>query len=156
MVVLQLVVHVVPHLDLAPGVVLLLKIHLGAVGVRNHPLAQFQREQRNETGRYQVGQGKAVVADTAGEDGDDLRILRHLGRKENDRKEHEHRGIHVHEIRDEVEVVVKDDFLQGGFLLDEVVNLLAYVEDDHHHGQYRDGNEESGQELADDVPVQLL
>ena len=156
MVVFQLVVHVVPHLHLSPGIVLLLKLHARGVGSRQDPQAKDKGKQGNERGRYQIRHHEPMVTDAAGEHGHHLRVLRHLGGEENHRQEHEHGRILVHKIRDKIEVIVKDDGPQRGFLAHEILNFFTDVEDDDDQGQEGDGDEERHQELPDNVPVQFL
>ena len=155
-VVLQLVVHIVAYLHLSPRVVFLLKLHPHSVGVGQHPLAQFQGQDRNEAGRQEEGKDKPMVADTAGENGHHFRILRHLGSEEYHRQEHEHGGILVDEVRNPVHVIIEDYLVEGGFPFDEVFNLFTDIEDDDEHRQEEDGHKERHQEFPDDVPVQPL
>ena len=88
-----------------------------------------------------------MEADAAGEDGYDLRVSRHLGRKEDYRNEHEQRTEHVYEVRHEVHVVVKDNCLEGSFLGHEVIDLLTDVEDDDDADDKQQRHKEGSHEL---------
>ena len=88
-----------------------------------------------------------MEADTAGQDGDYLRIGRHLGREEDNRNEHEQRAEHVYEVRDEVQVIVKDDGLERSLLRHEVIDLLTDVEDDDNADDKQQRHKEGSHEL---------
>ena len=96
-----------------------------------------------------------METDSAGEDRHDLRVGGHLRRKEDDRNEHEQRTEHVHEVWDEVDVIVEDDGLQRRLLAHEIVDLLADVEDDHDADDQDQSHEESADELPDYVYVKF-
>ena len=92
-----------------------------------------------------------MEAGSAGEYGDYFRVSSHLGRKENHRYEHEHRTEHVHEVWDEVQIIVKDDGSERSFLLHKVINLLTDIEDDHDTDDQKQRHKERAYELADDI-----
>ena len=88
-----------------------------------------------------------MEADAAGEDGYDLRVSRHLGRKEDDRNEHEQRAEHVYKVRNEVQIVVEDDSLERSLLRHEVIDLLTDVEDDDNADDKQQRHKEGSHEL---------
>ena len=92
-----------------------------------------------------------METDSAGQDGDDLRIRSHFRREEYYRDEHEQRTEHVHEIRNEVHVIVEYDGLQRCLLADKVINLFADVEDDDDADDEKQRNKECGNEFSDYV-----
>ena len=65
--------------------------------------------------------------------------------------EYEQGAEHIHEVRDEIEVIVEDDGFQRGFLAHEVIDFLAYVENDDYADDQNQGYEESRDELLDYV-----
>ena len=141
-------VEVVVALD-----VLGLEFDARGVGMRDHVEVEPQREQRDQRRRRDVGHHHPVVADAAGQDGDDLGVRRHPGGEEDHRDEDEQRGEHVDQVRDVVAVVVEDDRLERRLVLDEVVYLLREVEDDDHDDDEQHRQEEGRDELLRDVPV---
>ena len=97
-----------------------------------------------------------MEADATRKDGDDLAVGSHPGREEYDRDEYEQRAEHIHEIRHEVDVIVEYDSVQRGFFLNEVIHLLAYVEDNDNADDKQQGYEESHDELLHYVLIYLL
>ena len=96
-----------------------------------------------------------METDSTGEYGDYFRIGSHLGRKEDHRYEYEHRTEHIHEVRDEVQVVVKDDGLERSFLLNKVINPLADVEDDDDADNQKQRHKERAYEFTDYICVKF-
>ena len=92
-----------------------------------------------------------MEADSAGKDRHDFGVSRHLRSEENDRDDHEQRAEHVHEVWDEVDVIVEDYGLQRRFLAHEIGDLLADVEDDDDADDQDQGHEERAYELSDYV-----
>ena len=90
-----------------------------------------------------------METDSAGQDCHDLRVGGHLRREEYDRNEHEQRAEHVHEVWDEVDIIVEDDRLQRRLLAHEIVDLLADVEDDDDADDQDQSHEEGAYELPD-------
>ena len=91
-----------------------------------------QREgQKSDQGRGDyVRSHHSPIAHTAGQDRDDLAVSSHPGCEKYDCDEHEQRAEHVHEVRHPIDVVIQNDRLQRSLVLNEMVDLLAYVEDD--------------------------
>ena len=58
-------------------------------------------------------------------------------------------------MRYEILVVVKNR-QPGHIILQEFVHLLAPIDHTGNNGQDKDGEKESGEELPDDVPVELF
>ena len=92
-----------------------------------------------------------METDSAGKYGHDFRIGRHFRRKEDHRYEYEHRTEHIHEVWDEVQIVVEYDGSERRFLLNKVVNLLTDVEDDDDADDQKQRHEERAYEFADNV-----
>ena len=90
-----------------------------------------------------------METDSAGQDCHDFRVGGHLRREEYDRNEHEQRTEHVHEVWDEVDIIVEDDRLQRRLLAHEIVDLLADVEDDDDADDQDQSHEEGTDELPD-------
>ena len=76
-----------------------------------------------------------MITNAASHDGNDLAIARQLRGEEDHRDEDKQRTEHIHEVRDEVQVVVKDDLSYTHLIFKEVVQLLCQVE---HHGDTHD------------------
>ena len=97
-----------------------------------------------------------METDTAAENGHDFRVRCHLRREENHRNEHEQRREHVHEIRNEIHIIIENDGLERSFLRDKVVNFLADVENDddadNEHYRYKEGQ----YELLEYIDIQFL
>ena len=74
----------------------------------------------------------------------------------NNRKEYEHRGVHIHKVRYESKVVIQEDFLHGSIFSHKILNLLTYVEDHDYDRKKQQCHEECHQKLLDYVPVQFL
>ena len=97
-----------------------------------------------------------METDSSGQYRDNLRVRRHSGCKENDGYEHEHRAVHIDEVRNEIQIVIEDDGLQGCFLFNEIVYLLVYVKDYHQKNDKQQGHHEGRDELLEYVPVYFL
>ena len=95
-----------------------------------------------------------MEADAAGENSHDLRVGSHLGREENHRYEHEQGTEHVHEVRDEIHVIVEDDLFQRSFIAYEVIDFLAYVENDYYSDYEQQRYEEGHYELLHYVHIE--
>ena len=96
-----------------------------------------------------------MEADTTGQDSHDLGVRRHLGREEDHRNEHEQRTEHVYEVRNEVQVVIKDNSLERSFLRDEVIDLLTDIEDDDDADNKQQRHKECSHELLYYIQVYL-
>ena len=121
------------------------------VRVRNYEQVQAKGEYGDDGRRDYVRHHHPVETDAAGEDGYDFGICRHLRCEENHSDEYEQGAEHIHEVRDEIEVIVEDDGFQRGFLAHEVIDFLAYVENDDYADDQNQGYEESRDELLDYV-----
>ena len=104
-------------------------------------------------GGNEVRPHQSLEADTSCQYGNDLRVGGHLGREENHGKKDEHRGEHVHKVRNEVGVILEDDELERSLVRDELIYLLAEVKDYHDADNQQQGNNIGTDELLDDVPV---
>ena len=131
--------------------ILVLELKARLVRIRDDEKVEAKREQCDQSRRKYVRNHHPVETDSAGQDGDDLRVGRHLGSEEYHRNEHEQRGEHVHEVRDEVQIIVEYDCMQRRFLCHEIVYLLADVEDDDDSDDQKQRNEERRDELRNDV-----
>ena len=123
----------------------------GLIGIRDDKKIETEGESGDEGCGDHIRNHHPVETDSAGEDGNDFRISRHLRGEENHRYEHEHRTEHVHEIRDEVQIVVEDDGPERSFLLDKVVNLLTDVKDDDDADDQKQRHKERAYEFADNI-----
>ncbi len=97
-----------------------------------------------------------MKTDSAGQNRHYLRIRRHLGSEENHRNEHEQRTEHVHEIRHEVDIIIKDYRPQRSFLAYEIIYLLAYVEYYHDTDNQQQSDKEGQYELLYDIGIEYL
>ena len=97
-----------------------------------------------------------MVAHATGHDGDDLAVARQLRGEENHRDEDEQRTEHIHEVWDEVQVVVKDDLPDRHLILEEVIQLLRQVKHDGNTHNQHNREEECAEELAYYVFVESL
>lgn len=97
-----------------------------------------------------------METDSAGQDGDNLRIGRQSGCKENYRNEHEQRAEHVHEVWNEIHVVIEDNRMKRSLLGNEIIDFLTDIEDydDSDYQQKRD--KESRHELLDYIDIQFF
>ena len=94
-----------------------------------------------------------METDSAGEYGYDFGVRRHLGSKEDNGYEYEQRREHIHEVRNKVDIIVKDNSLQRGLLGNKVVNLLTDIEYDHDADDQNKRDKEGRDELPDYVHV---
>ena len=139
----------VPANSLCPRLdVFLLKIDSGLVRVRYDEQVEVQRQYCDQCGGEYVRDHHSVETDSAGQDCDDLRIRGHLRGEENHRYEHEQRAEHVHEIWNEVHIIIEDYGLQRRFLADKIVDLLTDVEDYDDADDQQKSNEECRDELS--------
>ena len=92
-----------------------------------------------------------METDSAGQYGHNFRICRHFRRKEDHRYEYEHRTEHIHEVWDEVQVVVEYDGSKRRFLLNEVINPFTNVEDNNDADDQKQRHKERAYEFADNV-----
>ena len=96
-----------------------------------------------------------METDTTGQNGHNLRVGSHLRSEEDYRYEHEQRAEHIHEIWHEIEIIIKNDSLQRGFLADKIINLLTYVKDDYNTDNQQQSHEEGRDELLDYICIQF-
>ena len=89
-----------------------------------------------------------MVTHATGQNGDYLAVARQLRGEENHRDEDKERAEHIHEVGDEVQVVVKDDFSDRHLILEEVIQLLRQVEHDGNTHDEHNREEECAEELA--------
>ena len=97
-----------------------------------------------------------METDSTREDCHYFRIGSHLRCKEDNRDEHEQRTEHVHEIWDEIEIIIKDYSLQRSLLTYKVINLLTDIEDDDDADDKKQRHKEGCYEFLDDVYVKFL
>ena len=133
--------------------ILIFKLQTRLVGLRYDKKVQTEREQGDERGGEYIRDHHPMEADTAGEYGYDFRIRRHLGGKENHRNEHEQRTEHIHEVRDEIQVIIKYDGLERCLLADKIINLLTDIEDDDDADDEQQRHKECRYEFLDYVNV---
>ena len=120
----------------------------GLIGVRNDKKIETEGESGYEGCGDHIRDHHPVETDTAGEDGNDFRISRHLRSEEYHRYEYEQRAEHIHEVRDKVHIIVKDDGFERGFLSHKVIDSFTDIEDDHD----TDNEEQRNEERADEFP----
>ena len=87
---------------------------------------------------------------------DELRVAGHFAGEEDNGNEDEQRTEHIHVIRDERQVIIKNDFAQRYLILKEIVHLLREVKYDGDRQNEHDGKEERAQKLANYVPVKTF
>ena len=131
--------------------VLVLELDENLVRVRDYEQVQAEGEYGYDGRRDYVRHHHPVETDAAGEYGYDFGISGHLRGEENHRDEYEQCAEHIHEIRDEIEVIVEDDGFQRRFLAHKVIDFLAYVENDDYADDQNQCHEESRDELLDYV-----
>ena len=116
---------------------------------------ETQGENGDERGGEYIRQHHPMEADSAGEDGDNLRVGSHFRCEENHRNEHEQRTEHIHEVRYKVDVIVEYDSPQWRFLAHELIDLLTDVEDDDDADDQKQRHKERRYEFLDDINVQF-
>ena len=136
--------------------ILIFKLQSGLVGLGYDKQVQTKREDGDKRSGEYVRHHHSVETDSTREDSHDFRIGGHLRCKEYNRDEYEQRTEHIHEIWHKIDVIVKDNRLQGSLLADKVINLLTDVEDDDNADDKKQRHKESGNELLDDIYVQFL
>ena len=146
----------VPHRGVAGLHILALELYPRGVRARYHIEVQREREGGYQGGATDIRHQHAPVAHSAGQYSDYLRVRSHARGEEYHCDEHEQRGEHVHEVGDEVQVVVEHYLPQRSLVLHEVLYLLRDVEDDDYPYYQDQGHEESQDELSGYVQVYLL
>ena len=131
--------------------ILVLEFDSRLAGVRYDEKVQTQGEKCDEGRGEYVRNHHPMETDTTGKYGDYLGVGGHLRGEEYDRNEHEQRTEHVHEVRNEVEIVVEDDSPERSLLLDKVIDSLADIEDDDDADYQKQRYDEGAYELTDDV-----
>lgn len=137
-------------------VIFVFKIKAGHTPSGNDIRTQTKRHNSNDGSRNHVRTQHAFEAHARGEHGDDFRILRQFGSKEDDRDKHEQRTEQIGKVGDEVQVIVKDNGTPRRFVRHEAVHLLVEVEYDRNGDNQCDGKDIRAQELLDDIPIQPL
>ena len=141
----------VPVLD-----VFRLEIQTGLVGIWYNEQIQAKGQHRDQCSREYIRNHHPVETYTTGKYGHDLRIRCHLRSKEDYRNEHEQRTEHVHEVRNEIQIIVENDLFQRSFLRYEVIDLLTDIEDDNDTDDKEQRDKEGRYEFLDNVNVKLL
>jgi hypothetical protein len=80
----------------------------------------------------------------------------HFGCEKNNRDKREQIYKKVDKVRDEVEVIPKDYFIDGRLGLEKVVDLLRQVENNYNDDKKANGVKKCTQEFADDIIIDLL
>ena len=97
-----------------------------------------------------------MVADATRQDGNNLAITRQLRGEEDHRDEDEQRTEHIHEVRDEIQIVVENNLAHSHLVLEEVIKLLREVENNGNTHDEHDRENERAKELAYYVSVQTF
>jgi hypothetical protein len=92
-----------------------------------------------------------MEADSTGKNRHILGICGHLGREKDNRYEYEHRREHIHEVWDEVQIVIKDNGLDWSLLSHKVINLLTDIENYHDTDDENQSQEECNYKLPEYV-----
>ena len=144
----------IPHILLRfLSFVFVLEIQSGNIPFRNHVCSQAICQKSNDGSRNHIGAEQTFETHPRRHHGNNLRVLRQFGGKENHRNEDKQRTEQIREIRDEVHVIIKDDCLYRSLVIDELVHILIDIE---HHCNTDDqgyGKEVGSQELENDIPV---
>lgn len=101
----------------------------------------------------QIRAKKTIIAHARIEHGDHLSIARKAGRKKDDRDQGEDRPEQAIDIRDEIEIIVKQDFLFRHRFVHEFFNMLTEIDRDGDNRKEERGKEKRTQEFADDISV---
>ena len=123
---------------------------------RNDPSPQENTQDKQERGGESVRHHEPVITDTRSQHSDNLRITRHLGCEIDDRDEDEQRAEHIHIIRNEGQVIIKDNLLERHLVLEEIVHLLREVKDHGNREDEHNREEEGAEELTDNIIIKTL
>ena len=134
----------------------LFKLQSGDTSRRDDFRSQHIRHHRDDGCRNHVGEHHSFKAHARREHGNDFGVLRQLRGKENHGDEDEERTEQIRIIRNEVQVIVKYDSLQRSLIVDEMVDILIYIEYHRNGDNQCDSEEISSQKLDDDIPVKSL
>ena len=76
--------------------------------------------------------------------------------KINDRNKHKNRRQHQSDPRNKIQVIIKNDGMQGCMVSDKIINFLCNINHNGNRTQQKDGEEKSNEELFDDIPVECF
>src|SRR6218665_1630114 len=116
-------------------------------------MVEHQRQGSQQAGGNDIGAHDAVRAGAAAQNGNELGLLRHFGGEKYHGNEGEQRAEQVAVMRDEHQVIIKDDLLQRNFFGSKGLDLFLDVEYDKNEQDEGDGKEKSAEELPDDVSI---
>jgi hypothetical protein len=136
--------------------VLILKIAHHHVGSGDYKIGQQKRHDRKQKSRKHVWIKKSVETNTAAENSYNLGVHGQLGGKKDDGNKRKKIAEHVDEAGNKNHVILENDFSDGSFVFDEVIDFLGDVEDDDNDRKQSNGVKESSQKLLDDVDVKNL
>lgn len=110
--------------------VFLRKLYPFLIGIRDDKSSQQQGQRRDNTRRNHIGTYHPAKTGSRTQNGYDFTIVSHLGSKENNRNKCKQRRKHIREIRNEVEVIVKDNGVDRSTVLYKLLQTLRKVEND--------------------------
>lgn len=129
------------------------EVYSFTVGTGNDVIPQEPGEEGDEGRRYQVGAHQPLVGNSAAQNGDDFGIVGHLGGEVDDRNKDKKRTEEVGKVRNEVEVILKDNVFGGDVFRNEFVEVFRDVEDRGDADDQGNGIEEGSEELPGDIKV---
>jgi len=94
-----------------------------------------------------------MVAYTTRKDGYNLRISRHSGSKEDYRNEHKQRTEHICEIRNKIDIIIKNNLVQWSIMLDKIINLLTNIKNNYNSYYQYQSNEEGKNEFLRNIKI---
>ena len=137
-------------------VVLVLKIDTCHTAFGNDIRPEAECYYRNDCCRHHVRTQHTLEAHSRREHGNNFRVLRQFGSKEDYGDKHEQRTEQVGKVGDEVQIIIKDNSIPRRFMRHETVHLLVEVEHHRNGDNQCNGKDIRTQELLNDVPVQPL
>jgi hypothetical protein len=123
------------------------------VCVGDQEISQVKGKQCQKDSRDKIGPQHPVVTDSAAQNGYDFGITGHVGCEIDDRYKCEKIAEQVNKVRDKIQIVIKNDGIQGRIFGDEFVDVFGKVENDDDHDQQRNGIKKSTQELFYDIVI---
>jgi hypothetical protein len=132
----------------------LLKSNPACICRRDYIEIKDETENGYENGRNHIRIEEPVKTDSAGQYSHNCDVRGKFGCEKYYCYKYKQRAEHVYKIRNKIGVIVKDNSLKRGLILNEVVYLLAYVKNYYNTNYNEQCRQISADELSDNVSVQ--
>ena len=126
------------------------------IGNWNHHQVQCQTDHSNNRCTEEIGPQKTLKAHTPRQNRNDLGLIGHFRREENNRNKCKQATELVNEEGNKIDVISKGNFRKRGLQLNEVIDLFGCIENNHDDNDQGYGKNVSSEELTHDVTVEYL